>query len=218
MWLIDWYWEGVLGWPLQALASWFYADVETAWKVTAWKVSFTFVLLLLLYESYLRIWRLHRTWKTRREFIEVPPPDIGKNDPTFTATLDAAKAPEQVIAELKKNKEWLRLGEVLTNLNRPKDAAKYFQKGGDLRRSAAAWATAGYTAHAAKLLVKSGDHATAGRFYAEIGKHREAGQAFENAGDLTRALAEYTQAGCEKEAAKISWKLQRPPQGGQHRS
>ena len=217
MWIIDWYWNGLLAWPVQALEAWFNADIETEWKVTAWKAAFSLVLLLLLYESYLRIWRLHRTWKTRREFVEVLPPDAGKNDPTFTATLDAAKAPEQTIAELKKQKEWIRLGEVLTNLTRHKEAAQYFKKGGDLKRSAAAWATAGYTAHAAKLLIKTGDFATAGRFFAEIGKHRDAGKAYEQAGDLQRALSEYTKAGCEQEAAKVAWKLQRPPLHGQRK-
>jgi tetratricopeptide (TPR) repeat protein/predicted Ser/Thr protein kinase len=203
MWVLLWYWDGLLGIPLRWLNQYLEIDVATPWKVQAWKVGFSVALLLFAYEIYLRIWRFNRRRLMLKDSTPVAPPESASlaKDTEFMETLEAVKAPEQTIAALKKAKRYDRLGEIYVALTRHKEAAWAFQKAGDLKRSAIELAKAGKTLKAAKVLEKAGDHATAARFYAEKGKHLKAARALRQAGDLPNAAEAFMLARKPAEAA-----------------
>lgn len=182
------YWVDFLSIPLARAQAWFNADMATPWKVTAWKVGFTLVLLFLVYEVILRIGKLIRRYRDREESL-VPEVDASliAKDTEFSSKLEALHAPEQTIAALKKAKKWAELGQVYTALTRFKDAAWAFRKAGDLGQSAMALAKAGKTVQAAKVLQKIGDHATAARLFQEKKEFVPAARAFVQAGDLPSA-------------------------------
>jgi tetratricopeptide (TPR) repeat protein/predicted Ser/Thr protein kinase len=174
--------------PLARAQAWFNADIDTPWKVLAWKVGFTIVILFVIYEVILRVSKLIRSYRERGDSM-VPDVDASLivKDTEFSSKLEALHAPEQTIAALKKAKKWAELGQVYTALTRFKDAAWAFRKAGDLSQSAMALAKAGKTVQAAKVLQKIGDHATAGRLFQEKKKFVPAARAFVDAGDLPSA-------------------------------
>jgi tetratricopeptide (TPR) repeat protein/predicted Ser/Thr protein kinase len=203
--IYSWYWDGILEIPLGILEDISPLDLETAWKVTAWKAGFTILFLLFLYELYLRFKMYRREKRNRAEYkagikgMAQQGAYLAK-DTEFTETLEAISNPEQTIAELKRTKEFGRLGEVFVALGRHKEAAKAFRKAGDLNKAAAALAKGGWTLKAAKLLMKAGDYATAARFYTEKGKHIKAARAYDKHNDLPNAARAYALAGKHAEA------------------
>lgn len=198
------YWDGLLRKPLALLHQWFGLDTQTLWKTVAWKLFFTIVLVLLLFEVYLFIrtrYRKHKMAKAEETAPPMPDEAYVNKDPRFTESLEAAQAPEQTIEELKKKKEWARLGAVYASLGRHKEAANAFKRGKNPRQAAMELAKAGDTVRAARMLEKAGDPATAARFYAEKGKHAKAGRAYRADGNLPEAAAEFERAGKLREAA-----------------
>lgn len=190
-----WYWDGVLGTPLGWVNAWFGADIGTPWKATGWKVGFTIVLLVVVYEVILRAGAAYRKYVRKDESL-IPEANASliAKDSTFGSKLEAMHAPEQTIAALKKAKKWGELGEVYTALNRFKEAARAYKWAGDLPRAAMALAKAGKTVQAAKLLEKAGDHAGAARLFQEKARWKDAGRAHRNAGNLAAAGAALAKA------------------------
>ncbi len=191
------YWDSFLGIPLGWLDAYLNFDVYTGWKVTAWKIFFTIVLLIIVFEVYLRIKAFLRKRKMRLETQEAVAAAAGTEikEDSFTKQLEGVKNPEQTIATLKKAKKYDKLGEVLAALNRNKEAARAFAKAGDKKRAAMEWAKAGQTLKAARMLERAGDHGTAARFYGEKGKHLKAAKAYRKLGDLPKTGAAYGEAG-----------------------
>lgn len=113
----------------------------------------------------------------------------------FQQTLMAARDLEATIAPLKKAKNYTRMAEVYASMNRHKEAAKWFRKAGDRKRSAMEIAKAGHTLKAAKILMKEGDFGNAASFYAEKGKFVEAAKAYERSGLIAKAAGVYAKAG-----------------------
>ena len=205
--IYSWYWDGLLDKPIGWLREISPLDLETAWKVTAWKAGFSIAIVLLICEIYQRIKSARRGRRYRAEYkagikgMAEKGAQLSK-DTEFTKTLEAIAAPEQTIAELKRTKQHGRLGEVFVALGRYKEAGKAFRKGRDLKSAAAAYAKGGMTLKAARFLMKAGDYATAARFYTEKGKHIKAAKAFVKSGDLPNSAHAYALAGKHDEAVK----------------
>lgn len=197
------YWNGLLQRPLSWIEQAFNLNPQIGWKATLWKGFFTFLILLLVYETFLRIRAIIRKKQMKEKMQDIIPKDAAyvNKDPRFTEQLEAAQHPEQIIQSLKKQKQWARLGEVYAALNRNKEAAWAYRKAGDKQRAAMELAKAGKTLAAARLLEKAGDHATAARFYAEKRRFKRAIHAFKNAGDLAGAGACYADWGRHAEGA-----------------
>ncbi len=202
--LLGVYWNGILGRILIWVERAFNLEEQTGWKEAAWKIGFTLVLLLIIYEIYLRIRSVYRS----RKFREEAEPVIDKEeayatkDSRFVEKLEAAQHPEITIRELKKGKKWDHLAEVFSSLNRHKESAYAWRKAGDMKRGAIELARAGKTLKAAQWLEKTGDYATAGRFYAEKGKFVRAAKAYARANDIPNMADAYRQAGKWAEAAE----------------
>ncbi len=126
---------------------------------------------------------------------------VTKNE-QHVESLQAVKDLEAQIKPLKRMRNYDRLGEIYSSLNRGKQAAKWFKKAGDRKRAAMELAKAGKTFKAAKMLMKEGDFATAARFYTNGGKHADAAAAYAKAGELAQAADAYRKAQRFKEAAK----------------
>ncbi len=193
----DLYWNRLLGIPLGWIEHAFKLEEQAAWQKFAWKFGFSVALLLVLYEVYLRIQNARRSRHFRKGAAEVVPEEDSHpmKDAAFVNRIEAAKAPEQTIAALKKAKKWQQLAEVYAGLNRFKEAAWAWRKAGDLKRAAVELANSGNTAKAARWLEKAGDLPTAARFYSEIGDHKQAARLCRKLNDLpglakTQTLAE----------------------------
>ncbi|MDZ4859304.1 MAG: protein kinase [Candidatus Hydrogenedentes bacterium] len=113
----------------------------------------------------------------------------------FQQTLMAARDIDATIAPLKKARNYQRMGEVYASINRHKEAAKWFGKAGDRKRSAMEMAKMGNTLKAAKILMKEGDYGNAASFFADKGKFVDAAKAYERSGFLAKAASCYAQAG-----------------------
>jgi tetratricopeptide (TPR) repeat protein len=190
------FWNKWLQVPLDWIHKAFKFDTATSWKATGWKIFLLIVIAFLLYEIYIRAWKLYRKYKRRDEILAEGAdthPYIPK-DSSFTQSVTAARDLEGTIDPLKKAKRYDRIGEIYSSLNRPKEAAKWFGKAGDKRRAGMELAKAGATVRAARMLAKAGDHVTAARFYAEKGKYKAAAQQYLKQGQLCSAAAAFAQA------------------------
>lgn len=193
---INWYWNGLLGWMLNLAEGWLGLSPQEGWAAVAWKTGFTVVCLLPLYEIYLRFTnflhnrRLRRTMKGH----EVHDP-LKDKDQRFTEELDALKHPKATLEQLRKEKRYGRMGEILSAMNEPAEAARWFAKDRQYERAAQELAKSGHTWRAARLLWRCGEYATAARFYLEIGKTRWAAQGFERAGMVGDAAQAWAKAG-----------------------
>ncbi len=113
----------------------------------------------------------------------------------FQQTLMAARDIDSTIAPLKKAKNYVRMAEIYSTMNRHKEAAKWFRKAGDRKRCAMEIAKTGNTLKAAKMLMKEGDYGNAANFFAEKGKFVEAAKAYERSGLVAKAAGVYAKAG-----------------------
>lgn len=201
---INWFWVDILGIPLGKFELWFGMEIFGTWKEWAFKIGVIAVALLLIFEMYIRLGNLIRKYYTERDDDVLSPTDEAKlaKEAHFNNNLQAVRLAANNLGVYKAQKDWVRLAETYASLNKPKEAAKYFKKAGDLKRSALQLAKAGKVLPAAKLLQKAGDNATAARFFAEKGKHLLAAKAYATAGDLPNAGAAYLDAKKYAEAAK----------------
>lgn len=203
---INWYWYGLLGWMLGLVEGWLGLAPQEGWAAVAWKTGFTVVCLLPLYELYLRFTNFLHNRRLRRtmEGHEVHDPQADK-DNRFTEELDALKHPKATLEQLRREKRYGRMGEILSTMNEPAESARWFVKDRQYDRAAQELAKSGHTWRAARMLWRCGDYGTAARFYLEIGKTRWAAQGFERAGmigdaaqawaktgDMNKALSAYT--------------------------
>ncbi|HPO15500.1 MAG TPA: protein kinase [Candidatus Hydrogenedentes bacterium] len=202
-WFWSAYWDGILGRIVFWIEGAFHLESQTGWKEYAWKIFFTLIVLIAIYEVYLRIRALYRSRKFREEATPVISKEeaYATKDSRFVEKLEAAQHPEQTIRELKKAKKWDHLAEVLSSLNRHKESAYAWKKAGDMKRGAIELARAGKTIKAARWLEKTGDFATAGRFYMEKGKYLRAAKAYEKINDIPNTANAFCQAGKWAEAA-----------------
>jgi len=100
---LGFYWNGLLQWPLSWIEQAFNLDPQTGWKATAWKGFFTFLILLLAYETFLRIRAIIRKRRMKEKMQDVIPKDAAyvNKDPRFTEQLEAAHDPDSTIQSLK---------------------------------------------------------------------------------------------------------------------
>ena len=216
--LWDKFWVDVMGIPLGYLGTWFGLDIYTAWKATAWKVLFLVVAAFLIWEFFIRFGQIFRAIFADRDNDALSADEEMKlaKEPHFKGEVQAVRAAANSLTALKAQKEWGRLAETYSALNKHKEAAKYFKKAGDPKRYALALAKAGKVLPAAKALQKLGEDALAARFYAEKGKHLQAAKCFENAKDLANAGAAYLDAKKYPEAGKafLGYLTSANPAGG----
>lgn len=193
---IDWYWNGLLVWLLGLVEGALGLSPQEGWAAVAWKAGFTLVFLLPLYEIYLRFTNFFHNRRIRRtmEGHEYRDPREDKEN-QFTEELDALKHPKATMEQLRKEKRYGRMGEILSAMNEPAEAARWFVKDKQYDRAAQELAKSGHTWRAARLLWRCGDFATAARFYQEIGKSRWAAQGFERAGMVGEAARAWAVAG-----------------------
>ena len=193
---INWYWYGLLGWLLGLVETALGLAPQEGLAAVAWKTVFTVVLLLPVYEAYLRLTNFLHNRRIRRsmEGHEVYDPQADK-DNRFTEELDALKHPKATLEQLRKEKRYGRMGEILSALNEPAEAARWFVKDRQYERAAQELAKSGHTWRAARLLWRCGDYGTAARFYQEIGRMRWAAQGFEKAGMVGEAALAWAKAG-----------------------
>ncbi len=199
----DIYWNGLLGYPLGWVERFLGMGMNSSAQVNAWKIGITVVLALIVLfilrsEVYLRIKRARERKQSWDDSL-LEQPDTSEAGGLATSPQDAAA----MIARLKKEKQFSKLGEVYSSLGKHKDAARAHQRAGDLKRASNEWAKAGKPLKAARLLEKADDHASAAKFYAEKGKHLKAARAFKNAGILPSAALEFSQARKHDEAARL---------------
>jgi tetratricopeptide (TPR) repeat protein len=192
---MNWYWDGLLGWLLKLVEGWLGLSHQEGGAAVAWKAGFTMVCLLPLYEVYLRFTNLLHSRHLRRTMKghEVHDP-LANKDLRFTEELDALKHPKATLEQLRKEKRYGRMGEILSVMNEPAEAARWFAKNKQYDRAAQELAKSGHTWRAARLLWRCGDYATAARFYMEIGKARWAAQGFERAGMVGEAALAWAKA------------------------
>ncbi len=192
---INWYWDGLLGWLLKLVEGWMDLSPQTGWAAVAWKAGFTALCLLPLYEVYLRFTNFLHRQRIRRTMRghEVYDPQADK-DHRFTEELDALKHPKATLEQLRREKRYGRMGEILSVMNEPAESARWFVKNKQYDRAAQELAKSGHTWRAARLLWRCGDYGTAARFYMEIGKMRQAAQGFERAGMVGEAAQAWAKA------------------------
>ena len=198
-----WFWHDIMDIPMLKLQGWFQMDIIDTWKEYVFKIGLILAVIVLLAEIYIRIGHLVRKFYTERDDDELTQEQeaalIRANQ---FENVQQVRAMANSLAVLKAQKDWVRLADAYAQLNKPKEAAKYFKKGGDLKRSALQLAKAGKVLPAAKMLVKAGEHALAARFFAEKGKHLLAAKSFAMANDLPNAGASFLAAKKYAEAAK----------------
>jgi len=199
--MFDWFWNDILWRPVRWIGETFGVDVTTPWIATGLRLAVLVAALGLLYEIYLRVTGWRRRKRRQAMFDEVIPEQGLVKDTSFSEQIEAAHAPEQTLAALKRRKQWARAGELCATLNRNKEAARLFRKAGDKPRAAMEWAKAGKTLKAARMLYRLGDYATAARFYSETGRHLKAAKAFNRLNDLPNAAGAYAHAKKYKEAS-----------------
>ena len=197
------FWVDIMNIPLEKFQGWFQMDIIGTWKEWAFKIGLIIGALVLLAEVYIRIGHLVRKFYTERDDDELSPDQEAKllKSNQFE-NIQQVRATANSIAVLKGQKDWVRLAEAYAALDKPKEAAKYFKKGGDSKRAALQMAKSGKVLPAAKLLAKSGEHALAARFFEEKGKHLLAAKSYALANDLPNAGAAYLNSKKYAEAAK----------------
>ena len=126
---LNWYWNGLLVWLLNLTEGWLGLSPQEGWAAFAWKTGFTVICLLPLYELYLQITNFVHDRRIRRTMKghEVHDP-LKDKDQRFTEELDALKHPKATLEQLRKEKRYWRMGEILSAMNEPADAARWFAK------------------------------------------------------------------------------------------
>ncbi len=193
---INWYWDGLLGWLLNRVEDLLGISRQEGAAAIVWKTGFTLLCLLPLYEAYLRFTNyLHgrRLRKSMKGHVIYDP--LADKDLRFTEELDALKHPKATLEQLRKEKRYGRMGEILSVMNEPAEAAHWFAKNKQYDRAAQELAKSGHTWKAARLLWRCGDYVTAARFYMEIGKMSQAAQGFARAGMVGEAAFAWAKAG-----------------------
>ncbi|MGC8844566.1 MAG: hypothetical protein ACP5QY_01825 [Candidatus Hydrogenedens sp.] len=200
-----WYWNQFLGKLISKVEDIFGYELIEPWTPIVVKVVITFVILLLIYEIYLRI---HKFWQSRKfvsESIPVIPPssETVDKESEFIQQLESLKAPQQTIERLKKEKKYAQLGEVYASMQRYKEAGWAFEKAGMLIRSATEYAKAGKTEYSAKLLLKANEPQQAVQLLTSVGKTKKAGRWLEKKGILDTASFLWWEAGYYKRAVSL---------------
>lgn len=196
------YWNRLLGGLYGYIADLIGEEVEYEWLEPAFKGVVTLLLLVALYELYLRIYQAINNYRIRKSMsgAEVREPYTVK-DASFVEELDAAQHPVHTLQQLKKEKRYDRLADIHAKLNQPAEAARWYKKSRQYERAAEELAKAGKTLQAARLLMRTGNHETAARFYSSAGKHKHAASAWRKAGDLVNAATAYAAGGFTQAAA-----------------
>lgn len=201
---IGWFWYNFLGKPTAIMGGWFGIDTETGFRGTFFRILVLVVLLLAIYQLWIWIRYAYRKIVTKDDKLT---PDVQGSEQMdsgqFRQSLDAQTDLKSTIAPLKKAKQYDRIGEIYSSLNKPKEAAKWFRKADQPKRAATELAKAGKTLAAARLLMKSGEYSDAAHFYSEKGKHRQAGDAYRKQGALVRAGRSYAEARRYNDAAEV---------------
>ena len=174
--LWNFYWNGLLNIPLGWLETYIGLDMSAGWKVLAFKIACTVGALLFFYEIYLRIKESRRRRSYARELKEYT--QQGRSALSDAEHQAARDNPSGLIGRLKKERNHEKLGEAYASLDRPKDAARSFQRAGRYQEAADNWAKAGYPLKAASLLQKLGSHKTAGQYCLEKKRYRKAAKLF----------------------------------------
>lgn len=194
--LAEWFWKDLLGAGVVSLEGILGIEPMGATVSTVLRAAMILVPLLVLLEIKARIQNYFHERRIRRSMKGHEVQEAGTQpDNPFADQLDAARSPERVIAQLKKEKRYGRLGDALASLNRPAEAARWYLKDGQTLRAAEETAKAGNTAKAARLLWKGGEYGTAARFYADLGKLAKAAEGFERAGMTAEAASAHAEAG-----------------------
>lgn len=185
------YWNEWLEWPLTQLRH-MGMDLDEKSSHLIYRIVVTLVLLLVILEILLRIKRtLKWIFRKKEREGEIVVEKLPAKDLSFIESVEAARDLEKTIDSLKRGKQYLRMAEIYASLNRHKEAAYWFGKAGERKRSAMEWALAGKTRKAAGLLMTEGDFVTAARFYLEIGKPLHAANALMKAEDFAGAAQAY---------------------------
>ncbi len=198
------YWERLLGGLYAVVAPIFGDAVEYEWLEPGFKVVVTLLGLLLLRELYLRLrqaYTRYRLWKSMDGHTVREP--YTARDTSFIEEIDAAQYPVHTLGKLKREKQYGRLGEILSKLNQPDEAARWFMKDKQYDRAAAELARAGKTLKAARLLKRVGDYETSARFYVAAGKHKQAAALYLKAGDFAGAAAAYVEGDYHEKGAAV---------------
>lgn len=181
---LDLYWNGILNVPLGWVVQYLGVDMS-GWKETAFKAGCTIAILLFFYECYLRIKEARRRSSYNRELKAYG--KLGGSGLSGDEHRAVKENPEGIIARLKKEGSYEKLAEVYGNLNRHKESAKAWQRGGRKKEAAAEWVKAGYPQTAAKLLYRVGEYHAAGQYYLEKKKYTKAAKAFKLAKSFPQA-------------------------------
>ena len=190
------YWDRLLGGLYDAFAPLLGEDVEYEWLEPGFKIGLTIVILFIFREIYVRLRLAHtrrRLWKSM-DGHSVREPGTAK-DTSFIEEIDAAQYPVHTLGQLKKEKRYGRIGEILAKLNQPEEAARWFIKDKQYEQAAGELARAGKTVKAARLLKKVGDYETAIRFYASAGKYKQAAALCMKREDAPGAAKVYVEGG-----------------------
>ncbi|MBI2422053.1 MAG: protein kinase [Candidatus Hydrogenedentes bacterium] len=190
------FWNSTLDVPLNAIRSIFNVEIAGGWAENTTKAILSLLIVFLVLEVISRYRSYRRRQRNKSLLSDAIQEDARALNPdsTFIDGLEGAKNLDATIGPLKKNREYAKMAQVYASVNRPKDAAKWYKKAGDLRQSAMELAKAGYTVNAAKMLDRLGEHVTAGRFYAEKEYHVRAAKAFEKGGLHAEAAKAYIAA------------------------
>ncbi len=202
-WIYDLYWNRLLGGLYERLAELIGDDIEYEWLEPALKGAVSLLLLVLVYEIYLRIYQAINNYRIRKSMLghDVREPHTVK-DASFVEELDAAQYPVHTMAQLKKEKRYGRMAEIHARLNQPAEAAYWFKKDRQYDRAAEELAKAGKTLQAARLLMRTGNYETAARFYTSAGKHKLAAKAWQKGGDLVNTAMALAAGGYTEKAAE----------------
>lgn len=212
-----WYWDDLLGSLVATIEKWFFhGEPLGTYAALGAKVGFSIAILLTVYEIYLFFLRKLRKRRLREAVIldGTNATPYGPQDSQFVQSLEATKDLEGTIEPLKREKRYDRLGEIYSSLNKPKEAAKWYQKAGDKKRAAIELAKAGKTLKAARLLMRSGDPASAARLFQEKGRFLAAAKAYTKLGDLPSAAACFARAGKVASAVDMLQQYFAAGQGG----
>jgi tRNA A-37 threonylcarbamoyl transferase component Bud32 len=173
---LDFYWNGLLNIPLGWIETYLQINMSTGWKPLIFKIACTIGILLFFYELYLRI----KDGRRRRRYDK----ELKEYNKIAGGTLSAEEKqvvkdnPSGIIGRLKKERNYEKLGEVYRSLNRHKESAKAFARGGRYQDASEQWIKAGYPLKAADLLRKLGSHKAAGQHYLEKKRYRKAAKMF----------------------------------------
>lgn len=192
--MIDLLWNKLLGWPILYVIDRFQV-VPPLWLIPIIKIILLLFILYLVFAIGKRARKMLRKMLRKDLLYDPAEAKALAGGDSFQQSLLAARDLDSTVASLKRARNYIGMAEAYAAVNRHKEAARWFKKGGDRVRAAVELAKAGKTLKAAKMLMKEGDYATAGRFYAEKGKYTEAAGAYERAGMHAKAGSAYAQAG-----------------------